>query len=388
MRRYLIIFAVSWLLPLTGFLSVKLLLDPYRIYHQPWIRDNYYLGRPDMRIQASGIINTEDFDSIVLGDSMAANFSPSEAANKFGGKFVNISLDGSSAPERSLVLNYALKKKEITMVIFSIDRVDLAVDSIANTGIARYAYLYDDNRLNDLLLYLSHWRDLRFAFCGNRFVSSDRRCKEGRDLERLCEWYSEPGNARRIGGLQKWFESAKDDIRVMSALRGVSEEIEAIASGTSPAVDWAEVRGAQSRHQQVFRTHILEVAAEHPATQFYLFFPPFSRLRYAMLKQGNPQDFESYLEIIRFVVRDCAKYHNIQVFGFDTESFLDDIANYIDTSHYDQGINSEMLRWMRDGVHALTPLNVDDYIEMITAKAETFSLRKIGAEIRSFSGWK
>src|SRR3989339_1968081 len=110
MKKYSIQFILFSALLFSIALLTNYLIDPYRIFHKPWVRENYYV--PEMRIQASGIINTEKFDSIVLGTSMADNFSPAEASKVFGQKFTNISLNGSSLAERSLVLNYALEKKK------------------------------------------------------------------------------------------------------------------------------------------------------------------------------------------------------------------------------------------------------------------------------------
>ena len=74
-----------------------------------------------MRQQAAGIINNYEFDSIILGTSMLENTSAKEAGEKLGGKFMNISLSGSNFYERSFVLEYALRKKEIKKIIYSLD---------------------------------------------------------------------------------------------------------------------------------------------------------------------------------------------------------------------------------------------------------------------------
>jgi len=87
----------------------------------------------------------------------------------------------------------------------------------------------------------------------------------------------------------------------------------------------------------------LRIVEQYAQTRFYLFFPPYSRLNYAILKQSDPQRFEEYLGILRMVIHDAEKYSNVKVFGFETEDFLDDIANCKDTTHYHQRINSEIL---------------------------------------------
>ncbi|WP_295391971.1 hypothetical protein [uncultured Thiodictyon sp.] len=383
MRRYLIALLVSAILPAAAVTGINWLIDPYRIFHKPWVRDNYYLNTSKMRIEASGIINTEDFDSIILGTSMAANFSPNEASQVFRSHFVNISLDGSSIAERSIVLAYALKNRNLSRVIFSLDGTSSGNSAINGTPITPYIRLYDDNPLNDIFLYASNIKIMQYALCRNRVFSSNRLCPNTRDLETLVEWHSDWDHRRRFGGLSKWL-AATNSGQVLNALHTIADSINAINSGKIKEIDWTEVAAAQTNGQREFKETLLSFAAKYPATNFYLFFPPCSRLQYAIMKQSTPQAFENYLETVRFMVQESARYSNIKVFGFETESFLDDIANYKDTSHYHQRYNSKMLRWMKSGEHQLTPSNLDAYIAVITERAANYPLKNIGAQIDAY----
>ena len=382
MKKYSIQFILFSALLFSIALLTNYLIDPYRIFHKPWVRENYYV--PEMRIQASGIINTEKFDSIVLGTSMADNFSPAEASKVFGQKFTNISLNGSSLAERSLVLNYALEKEKLVNVISSLDPDTFDKDSITGTPIAPYAYLYDGITSNDLQLYASDPTILRFALCRNILFTSDMLCHDTRELEDLTEWHSIKAQKERFGGLHNWLTKSNDH-QIKAALANILKSIQVINSGQAKAVNWAEVARETSKNQQVFTDCLLYYAAKYPKTKFYLFFPPHSRLRYAIMKQSNPQAFEVYLEILRFVVRESKRYENVKVFGFETELFLDDIANYKDTTHYHQRFNSKMLYWMKNGEHELTTSNLDDYIKDITTRATNYSVNKIGDQINDYS---
>ena len=384
MRRYFIILTAGWMLPAIIVLCINLLIDPYRIFHKPWVRDNYYLySGSGMRISDSGIINTESFNSIILGTSIAENFSPAEASRIFGGQFVNLSLSGSSIAERSLVLNYALEKRNLNVVIDSLDWGALDIATPVNSSIAPFAYLYDDSYLNDVILYVNP-KILRFVFCGNIFVSSDRPCPDTRkDIEHLTEWYSDPDARKRFGGLHNWLDN-RNNSQIQDALARISKSIKFIDSGQIKTVDWAEVARDTSRRKIVFMDYLLKYAVKHPEVNFYLFFPPYSRLSFAIEKQSDPQAFEVYLETLRFVVRESGKYENVKIFGFESESFLDDIANYKDTFHYHQRINSEMLHWMKNGDHQLTASNLDGYIKEITNRAANYPVKNIGAQIDAY----
>jgi hypothetical protein len=315
MRRYLLILSLGWLFPLVAFVGVNWLVDPYRIFHKPWVGNDYFTTDRTMRDTAAGIINTEEFDSIILGSSMAANFSPNEASQLFGSHFVNITMDGSGIPERSLVLKYALERRKLADVIFSFDwgSLDTRVDA---SPVAPYTFLYDDNRANDLLIYASSFGPIRYAFCRNFLITSDFPCPNTKkDLETLVEWHSNWEHSKRFGGLNKWLD-AKNDAQVKGALKAIADSVNTIESGMVKAVDPAMVELNVARRRTVFNESLLSTAALYPETRFLLFFPPYSRLNFSILKQSDPQRFEEYLGILRAVVHDAGKYPNVKVDGF------------------------------------------------------------------------
>jgi hypothetical protein len=384
MRRYLILLNLVWLLAFAGLVGTGWLVDPYRIFHKPWFGQGYYVSDGQMRDAVAGIVNTEEFDSVILGSSMAANFSAKEAGQIFQRPFVNISMDGSGIMERSTVLDYALKRRKIAEVIFSFDWASLDQQSIANTPLAPYLYLYDENRLNDLQIYTTNFKAQRYALCQSSFFSGNRLCRDRKNnLEDLVGWHSSEDDKKRFGGLDNWLDAGNNS-RIREALQAVTRSIDTVEAGQGKSVDRATLVRVKSERQQVFENTIMRIAAEYPDTRFYLFFPPYSRLRYALLQQSNPDEFESYLDVLRFVVAACSRYSNVTVFGFETEGFLDDIANYKDTSHYHQRYNSAMLAWMKAGEHQLTPSNLEAYIQEISQRAANYQLKEIGRKIGNY----
>ena len=276
MRRYLIVMNAVWVGALVGIVGFGWLLDPYRIFHKPWFREDYYTTDNAMRESAAGIINTGDFDGVILGTSMAENFSPAEASRLFGGRFVNISMAGSSIVERAAVLKYALSKKPLSTVIFSADWEKFRSASVDDSPLAPYLYLYDDNRLNDLQIYARSLRPLRYAFC--RTGAGNRSCRNRKaDLETLVEWHSRPEHRRSFGGLQKWLEHL-DDKQVRAALRQIADDIRAIrpdaAPAQKPAAGKKVATAARLAPQRKSLDDLLALVAQYPDTRFELM--PFS----------------------------------------------------------------------------------------------------------------
>jgi hypothetical protein len=387
MRRYFFIMTLAWMLPIVLFTGISLLIDPYRIFHRPWVQDNYYVFNRGMRVEAAGIINTEDFESIILGSSMAANFSAQEATRSLGSKFVNISLWGSFIKERAYVLEYALRKKPVKNVIYSLDSFSFYKLPSSGMLLEPHKYLYDNDIVNDVFVYLGNLKSLKYAFCLNIIFSNARFCPHKDSLEGLVEWHSDQDQSRRFGGLENWL-AAKNSDEIRGALKELSKSINSINSGNIPVTDVNRVRLVNFEHQKVFNEHLIASVTKYPTTEFYLFFPPYSRLKFAIQKQSDPQAFVEYLEILRMVVTECVKHPNIHVYGFETEDFLDDIANYKDTMHYHQQFNSKMLQWMKNGDHELTPENIERYIQEISIRASSYDLQEIGAKVDAYLATK
>ena len=84
------------------------------------------------------------------------------------------------------------------------------------------------------------------------------------------------------------------------------------------------------------------------------------------------------------VVNETVKFPNVFIYGFDNQNFLDDLANYKDTSHYSPEYNSRILNWIKNGEQQLTPENLEAYLKVITTKAEQYSVLNIGHEIKKY----
>lgn len=362
----------------TGFLGYQVVLDPLQIFHKPWWRPTYFVR--DLRLQAAGIINNYDFDSLILGTSMAQNFSPDEAGKRFGARFVNLSPSGSSLYERSLILAYALREKGLRNVIFTLDNVGKIGQHNQQYPVEHYSMLYNRNPFDDVLPYIN----TRYLYCWN---PAHRKCrlpeKTRPDLQSLTEWASIKDHQVRFGGLEKWF-AAKNSPQIINSFRRITSAARNIRAGKTWHMDGATMERKLAEFRLAFDQYLLQYIREYPGTRFYLFFPPYSRLDFAMKIQTSPDEFELYTRQIRYVVSRLDQQDNAKVFGFEHLPFLDDIANYKDTGHYHPRIDSLLLQWMSRGDHTLNKTNVEAYLAEITKLAREYDVVAIGARIERY----
>ena len=198
-KKNISIFFITFLLTIISFLGTMFIFDPLQLFHKHWNNDNKLV--PYMRQQAAGIINQYEFDSIILGSSIFENTSAREASKILGGKFVNLSLEGSTFATCSLILKYALEKKTIKQVLYSLDISALILPIHRDTS--DFDYLYDNNKFNDLLAY----QNSKYLYC---LLNDDLCFGNNIDLNRANSNYRAKENSDRFGGLEYFFKAIKE----------------------------------------------------------------------------------------------------------------------------------------------------------------------------------
>jgi len=345
--------------------------DPYMVFHKPWMHEKYYFK--DMRNQAAGIINTHEFDSIILGTSMTQNTSAEEASSVFGGNFVNISIGGGLILERSKVLKYALNKKDIKNVIMTLDvfgdfgkyRQDILFPE----------YLYDESLLNNIKFYMG-FNKAGYLFCNNLIFHN--KCPfVVNDIKRVNEWYSDPVNKRRFGGIGNWIEYSGDPL-----IKNELYKIVSTVKNNAISVNENRVMKIKNNDKKIIKNYLLNHVVENPNVNFYLFFPPYSRIKHVLWKKYDPSEYLIYKYRIESVLNLLKSYSNVHVFGYDNRPFVDNISNYKDTGHYHPKINSSILRWMKEGDGELRLDALQSYFNDMDEKINEYDLQNMVDLIR------
>lgn len=77
-RTYVVILLVALGLPPLGVLGYNLYIDPFQLFHQDQAGPDTLLNKNGSdRIQHAATIRNYSFDSVILGNSHAANYLPS-----------------------------------------------------------------------------------------------------------------------------------------------------------------------------------------------------------------------------------------------------------------------------------------------------------------------
>jgi len=344
--------------------------DPLKLFHNKGTYKDYI--QKNMREQAAGIINNWDFDSITLGTSMLENTSSKEASEQLGGKFVNISLSGGNYFERKFVLDYALRKKELKKVLYSLDYLG----NFSKGPIPKWSYLYDYNRFNDFKAYINDkYLKWLFSFHTKKWIMGRKI-----SLDRPNAWYKDKLSSERFGGLHNWFKR-KNNWRYKMVFPQILNSIKEIKAGHIINTDISE---KLKMSKNFIDETLLSAVEKYPETEFIFVLPPYSRIRYAIWAQHDKSYFERYKKSLEYLVLQSENYENMKIYGWGTESFLDDISNYKDLRHYEYKINSWMLKAIKNNQGLLSVENIDNYLNQITQKALQYDLLILGEKIEKY----
>lgn len=287
-----------------------------------------------------------------------------------GGNFVNISLSGSNYWERSTVLKYALKQKQLRSVVYSLDRVYLNCPEYSPYRFKYWGYLYNDNPLDDVKAYLTSTYAKKILFSTPTGHKSN--------LDRPNEWMSKRYHSCRFGGLHNWLSNL-DKQGMGNFLR---KRLPASAAKADPSAAIVRDSDKETRAAAYVDKYVLAFAEQHPETEFYLIFPPYWRFDFAEMRQTNTPAFATHQAVVRHVVRRAEELGNVRIFGFEDCAFVDDIARYKDVTHYDDGVNEYMAESMGQDRHRLTSANIEAYLARCDELARTFDIKALNDKVQ------
>lgn len=339
--KKLFILSFFGIIPISILFIALYIFDPFQLYHKPIFRKTIF--NSNMHYQAAGIINNYDFDSIILGSSILVNTSSNETSRKLGNQWINLSVSGGSFKERIDILEYAIYKKNIKTVIFSLEPWYLNDKNLNN----RYAYLYDNNPFNDFQTYI----DESFIAC--MFIT--KICLKGENnIDRPSQWITQPWVQQLLGGFPSWIKNSnRPDIHT------ILKQIQ-------------NFQQYPQKQEFKFPTSLIKVMQENPNIHFILIIPPFSTLYYKLnnfsLQKAIAQLLQHHLS-------------NVKIYGFDNTEFPSNLVHYIDLVHYDEKVNSFMLDAIKNDTHRITLKNIDSYFEEMKKKVEAYDIEPLRKQI-------
>lgn len=301
------------------------LVDPFFHYHGPDPEGEIWF---DQRAQGAGLLRSQEYETVLMGSSLAANYRPFWFDVFYETSTVKITFPNGGFGEFTRALDYACTQQDVERVIFGLDPNLLARDP-AEEPDQLPEYLYDTNPWND----------------GQYLLNKDVLMRSGYTLLKKMS-----GETQSIQDAFVWDGNVFFSKEL--ALAGYERPE---ATGETLAAD-AFLENGRANLERV--TGWLE---QYPDTEFIFFFSPYSILFWDKMNQLGQT--EAMLALLQETVETLLQYDNaeLQFFMADTE-VITNLENYADHIHVAGRVTYRMAQAMPTEQYRLTK---ETYVEVL-----------------------
>lgn len=296
------------------------LVDPFFHYHDPDPEGEVWF---DQRAQGAGLLRSQEYETLLMGSSLAANYRPFWFDVFYGTSTVKVTFPNGGFGEFTRALDYACTQQDVNRVIFGLDP-NLLARSPQEEPDQLPDYLYDDNIWNDGQYLLNKDVLLRSGY-----TLLKKTAGETQTIQDAFVWDGNVFFSKQLA-LAGYERPEKTDISLPADafLENCRENLATVTS-------WLE---------------------QHPDTEFIFFFSPYSILFWD--KMDRLGEREAMLALLEETTETLLRYDNaeLQFFMADTD-VITNLDNYADHIHVAGRVTYRMAQAMPTGQYRLTAEN-------------------------------
>ncbi|MBR1849675.1 MAG: hypothetical protein IJ791_10650 [Lachnospiraceae bacterium] len=353
-KKKTLFFLITYSLLLAVIIVINVWVDPFMHYHAP-LADSFYYELDNERSMNDGITRHFDYDAIITGTSMSENFMVSEAEELWDYTFCKIPFSGGSYKEVDDAVERALHRKDVKLVIRSIDPVYLMEepDAMADFFDGYPDYLCDDSVFNDVEYVLN--KDVLL----------------GRSVPMLA------------GGLLGRRGIASLDGYANNSF-GAEYGAEAVLAEHKPfTIESQQVKLTDIEKAQLnlsIEQNLIDVPQANPQTCFCYFIPPYSAVYWGDLSERG--DREKIIDAEEYLVERLLEQSNVKAYAWDTDyEVTQDLDNYKDYGHYSGTINSWILQQIKSDHGLITKDNCKAYFDELRSQYANYDYNALFTQL-------
>lgn len=320
-----------------------ILFDPFYVYHEPLPTLKAVLV--DRENQCMTSLRTLQYDSILLGSSVAENFNNQWFQEEFGGTLVKGIQASASIADLQYLLSIAFEYQNITRVFYSLDTTSLMADTdhtFERAGVP--LYLMNRNFLDD------------FPYWWNKDIL----------FEKIPYML-----------IQSWFLDYDEGLSYQWGHWKTFDAIDTLSRYT-PIEESKDMKVAEYYKDinELNIALITESIESHPETEFYFFFPPVSLLWWDDVYLRG--DTEAYLQVLSTTISRLLSYENVKIYGFQVEEeYVLQLDHYMDNVHFSPEVNKYMVDCMANNQNEITTDTLKVYMEKLQQLTITIQTKEI-----------
>jgi hypothetical protein len=318
---------------------------------------------PDSRVQDAGLIRSQEFDTVLMGTSLAIHFRQTDIDRLLGGRSVKLAMPGSNSHEQSFVLASALDRHP--------RRIIWAMDD----------WIFRDAPDIDSDIYLPAGLYRRNAGSIAGYLFSGAMARESLWIAARSIAPLEPVVARLTSELPFKFSIARvDDINALrpdvdtAALYNAGKAMAAFERISDPVRSRYLAEGydydAMARN---FERDATELIAKNPETKFDIYFPPYSILQFVAMRDAAPATLKIVYDFSAYVGQRLVQFPNVSFHDFRAvKEVTHDLDNYGDVLHHSPAIDLKVLSWLAERKYLTTSAAPAASLERLKAQVEAY----------------
>ena len=345
--------------------ALNFMVDPLQLLRPA--RQFPAMYSPDTRMQDAGLIQSQDFDTVFMGTSLAIHFRQSDIDRLLGVRSLKLAMSGSSSKEQSFVLAAALDR-HAGRVIWEMDD-----------------WIFHDATAIDSDIYFPADLYRRNARGIAGYLLSGAMARESAWILARSIPPLQPAVARSTTGVLFKFPVARaDDINSLppdydvAAAYNAKKARAAFAYITDPVRSRYLADGADyDAMVRNFERDAVGLIAKNPGVKFDIYLPPYSILQWVAMRDASPATLKTVYDFTAYLSRRLAGFANVTLHDFRAvKDVTHDLNNYGDVIHHSPYIDLKVLSWLADGRYAVDRAAPTASLERLKAQVEAYRVER------------
>jgi hypothetical protein len=345
--------------------ALNFIVDPLQVFRSARLFPAMY--SPDSRLQDAGLIRSQDFDTVLMGTSLAIHFHQSDIDRILGVHSLKLAMIGSDSHEQSFVLAAALGRHP-RRVIWQMD--DWIFHDAAE--IDADIYLPAD-------LYRSNARGIA------SYLFSGAMARESAWIVARSIPLLQPVVAQLTTDvLFKFPISRVDDINTlppdvdMAQAYNAKTAMAAFTYITDPVrSSYLAVGADYAAMVRNFERDAIGLIAKHPDVKFDIYFPPYSILQFVAMRDASPATLKTVYDFTAYASQRLLRFPNVSLYDFrEASDITHELNNYGDVIHHSPAIDLKLLSMLAAGKYAVDRAAPTASLDRLKRQVEAYKVER------------
>lgn len=316
-------------------------IDPFHFFR----KSDYYFTQ--QRFQNPGLAKHQDYDAVIIGDSITENITPKIAKKYFpDSNFLKLSIEGATLYEESLILQTAINSGKAQKVLWSLPYLtfDYEVNEVKSDG-AFPSYLYDTDLISTVR-YLIDPIVLMTSIKLKLYPENNENITT--DLEHLNVWSDAIKRYSKEDALGAYYQRLyMDGLIDSNGHWNEKAQADLIARNSNKF----------TKIKENIDQNLVKIIKENPNVQFIIYFPPLSVLNYKLCELNG--ELNNVLEGREYACKQLINVKNVQIYDFQHLAELThNLNNYKDTLHFSTQVDAYILDSISSNKYHITDLSL------------------------------